>query len=562
MIVRALWREALAEPAALAASVGLLVLVGLTHLAQAVAVAVCFAAVLQEHAGTVTHSLLALVGIALVRLALSVAQTAAASRLGGSIRRRVRERAMRAALTADRLHDPGARDGSLAATLVDGVDGIDAYVVRYVPAAAQVFLVSPLVVLALVVLHPPAGLCVGLAVLAALLGPLAWKRVSARRGLEHWDSYEALADDLLESLRGMATLRLLGDVAATRRRLGERSEGLRVATERFMRVSLAETGVLDLAVQAGVVAATMTAVLHAATDRPPALELYLVLLLASEAFRPLRDLSRHWHAGFLGLTAVPGLTALRAFTVEEGADAPDGVAPTASRAGAETPYRAAPERGAHPGHRLEVAGLSFAYPGAPAPVLTDLHLTASSGGLTAVVGASGAGKSTLFDLLLGLLPPAAGTLRLDGTPLRPEDVAVVSQHPVLFTATWRENLLAGARRDDEEVVAACRDAGILAELRALPAGLDTPVTEAGSSLSGGQAQRLALARALLARRPVLLVDEPTSALDAVSAASVLDTLHRVARDHVVLMASHRPESLAGVPQVLRLQDGRLHREVA
>ncbi|XKK38645.1 ABC transporter transmembrane domain-containing protein [Nocardiopsis sp. ARC36] len=318
MIVPQLWREAARFPAALAGSVGLLVLVFLTHLGQAGAIAWSMSAVLDGRPRDVLVAVALIVGIALLRLVLSLAQTSAATLLGGGVRQAVRSRAMAAALVPRRLHDTAARDGSMRSGLGDGVDGTDAYVSKYIPAVVHVFPACAITVFGLFLLSPGAGLLVAAAVVVALLGPMAWKRMMARRGLDHWDSYDALSADLLESLRGMATLRTLGDVSGTRERLDDRSEALRRATERVMRGSLAETAVTDLAVQAGVVAAAIAATAHAVTGQAPAVEVYLILLLASEAFRPIRDLSRHWHAGFLGLTAVPALDRVGAFTEPRG----------------------------------------------------------------------------------------------------------------------------------------------------------------------------------------------------------------------------------------------------
>ncbi|MEV2277378.1 ATP-binding cassette domain-containing protein [Nocardiopsis sp. NPDC049922] len=552
MIVPLLWREAARFPAALARSVALLVLVFLTHVGQAVAIAWSMSAVLHGQARDVIVALSLILGIALLRLVLSLAQASAAAHLGGRVRQTVRRRAMRAALVPERLHDTAARDGSMRASLGDGVDGIDAYVSKYVPAIVQLLLTCPIVVIGLMLIAPWAGLCVAAGVVLALVGPMAWKRMMARRGLDHWDSYEALSADLLESLRGMATLRTLGDVSGTRDRLDGRSDALRRATERVMRGSLGETAVTDAAVQGGAVAAAAVAIAHAVTGQAPAVEVYLLLLLSSEAFRPIRDLSRHWHAGFLGLTAIPGLERIGAFTEQRDAT-PDHTAPGPGDGRATEDRRA---------DVLRVTGLSFRYPDAPGDVIHDLDLTARRGSLTAIVGASGAGKSTLFDLLLGFLTPHTGSIDLDGRSLHTSDIAVVSQRPVLFAGTIRDNLAVTGATAEADLVAACRDAGILDEIQRFPRGFDTEVTEAGTSLSGGQRQRLALARALLAQRPVLLVDEPTSALDADRAADVVQTLHRVARDRVVIMISHRSETLTEVPHVLSLDSGHLNRSAS
>ena len=549
MIVRELWREAARFPTALACSVLLLVLVFATHVGQAVAIAWAMSAVLGGNSEGVLAALATICGIVVTRCALNVSQTHAATKLGAKVRLSLRRRVIAAALVPSRLHDTSVRDGSMRASLVDGIEGINSYVSRYIPAIAQVVIVCPAVAIAIGTINPWAGLGVGSAIVLSLMGPLAWKRMMSRRGLDHWDSYESLSADVLESLRHMATLRTLGDVRGTRQRLHHRSEALRRATERVMRGSLAETGVTDFAIQSGVVLAAMVAIVHAVRGDAPSIEVYLILMLSSEAFRPIRDISRHWHAGFLGLTAIPGLAKIGVFAQSHNPD-PVATHPPAPTSGVESPTS---------GEELRVRDVSYRYDDAQQPVLNGLSMIARRGQLTAITGPSGAGKSTLFDVLLGFLTPDAGSVDLDSRPVDREDIAVVSQNPVLFAGSVRDNLAVAGQRSEEEMADACRSAGVLDEILALPQGFDAEVTEAGSSFSGGQRQRLAIARALFTQRPVLLVDEPTSALDATRAEEVIRSLHEVARERIVIMISHRPESLVGVEHILHLQNGQLER---
>ncbi|WP_288969617.1 ATP-binding cassette domain-containing protein [uncultured Microbacterium sp.] len=543
MIVPELWREARRHPWLLTGSILLLLLVFATHLLQAFALAWSLAAFVRGDAAGAVGGIGAILTIGLLRMLLTLVQGDVASRLGGRVREDLRGAAVAAVLVPERLHDARLRDGSTQLALGDGIDGTDAYVSKYIPAVMQLVVGSVVAVCLVAVLSPLIALCVAAGILLAVLGPLLWKRMLARRGFEHWDSYETLSGDLLEALRGMSTLRALGDVPATRSRLHTRSEALRAATERVMRSSLAETAITDFAVQAGVVIAAGLAVVSVMTGQPPAVEVYALLLLSSEAFRPVRELSRHWHAGFLGLTAVPGLAALGAFHRS----------PAAATERETTPATSADV--------LRISGLSYRYPGADHDVLRGVELHAERGQVHAIAGPSGAGKSTLFDLVLGFLPATAGTVELDGRPLHPSDVAVVSQRPVLFAGTIRENVdLFDAGQ--EALERACAAAGVLDEIRVIPGGFDAMVAEAGTSLSGGQRQRLALARALLAHRPVLLVDEPTSALDDRSALTVAETLERVAAERIVLMISHRPEALARAADVRVLRDGVLVEETS
>jgi len=532
-------------------TVGLQLLVSVTYVPQAVALAVGLTAMVEGDTSRLGTALVAVAALVVLRTCLTWLQARAARSLGAAVRVQLRDEALRGALVPAALHDPARRDGALRATLVDGVDGVDAYVTRYLPAVAQVLVLVPVVALVLVFVHPVAGLVAGFAAAAAVVVPMAWRRAIRRRSWAHWDTYEALGGDLLESLRGMTTLRLLGTVPRARDRLAERSDDLHRATVRTMRVSLVDTALIDVAVQGGALAAVALAVHDAAGGGGAALTSYLVLLLSSEVFRPVRDLSRAWHAGYLGTSAVGALVALGVGASSTERDVPR----TGHVTDKEADLNAA---GQATSGALVVEGLSFTYPGAPGPVLDGVTATFEVGAVTAVVGPSGAGKSTLLDVVLGHLTPDRGRVHRGDQPVRPEDVAVVTQRPVLFEGTVRDNLGVGRlEADDAVLLQACKQAGILDEVMAMPGGLDAHVAAAGATVSGGQRQRLALARAIVADRPIVLADEPTSALDGDAARAVTRALTNLARDRVVVVVAHREESLEGVSRVLEIADGRL-----
>lgn len=539
MLDRTLVRTAARHRRACAATVALQLVLCATYVAQAWALALGLAAMVHGDVQGLVRALVAVGALVALRLGLTWLQALAARRLGAAVRVQLRDEALAGALVPSALHDPARRDGALRATLVDGVDGVDVYVTRYLPAVAQVVVMVPVATLVLAAVHPLAGLLACAAASSAVLVPIFWRRALARRSSDHWDTYEGLGSDLLEALRGMTTLRLLGAVPQARARLAERSDALHRATVRTMRVSLVDTALIDLAVQGGALAAVALAVHDAAAGGGAALTSYLVLLLSSEVFRPVRDLSRAWHAGYLGTSAVRSLEVLGVGRPPASAE-PGGVPalPTAEP--------------------VVVDDVVFAYDGCPRPVLDGASATFAPGEVTAVVGPSGAGKSTLLDLLLGHLEPASGQVRRGGLPVRPDDVAVVTQRPVLFEGTVRDNLCVGRpSATDDELLDACRDAGILAEVLAMPGGLDAHVATAGATVSGGQRQRLAVARAIVADRPVVLADEPTSALDPDAARAVTRALAALARDRVVLVVAHRDESLEGVSRLFELRDGRL-----
>jgi ATP-binding cassette subfamily C protein CydC len=223
---------------------------------------------------------------------------------------------------------------------------------------------------------------------------------------------------------------------------------------------------------------------------------------------------------------------------------------------------------------IAIRGLRFSYPGAERTALDGLDLDLPEGRRLAVVGATGSGKTTLLNLLLRFWAPDAGEIQLGGEPLaafRGEDlrsrITLVSQHTHLFDASIRENLLLAAPDAAEgRIEQACATAQISDFIAGLPEGYDTWVGETGVRVSGGQARRIAIARALLRDAPILLLDEPTEGLDAPTERALMDALHRLMEGRSVLLITHRPMALAEMDEILVLDRGRIvergtHREL-
>jgi ATP-binding cassette, subfamily B, multidrug efflux pump len=212
---------------------------------------------------------------------------------------------------------------------------------------------------------------------------------------------------------------------------------------------------------------------------------------------------------------------------------------------------------------LQLRRAGFTYPGADAPVLHDVTFTAEPGTTTAIVGSTGAGKTTLLGLVPRLFDATAGAVLVDGVNVRDLDpeylwsrVGIVPQKPYLFTGTVASNLRYGnPDATDDELWAALEVAQAADFVRAMPAGLDTPIAQGGTNVSGGQRQRLAIARVLVRQPQIYLFDDSFSALDLATDARLRAALRPVTATATVVVVAQRVASIRDADQIIVLEDG-------
>jgi thiol reductant ABC exporter CydD subunit len=505
-----------------------------------VAVAVDGAFVHHRSLGSLRAPVLALLVVVVGRAVVGWVTELAAFRTSARAKSQLRSALLESVATLGPNGIERGRTGSIAILATRGVDALDAYFSRYLP---QVFLAVIVPLTVLVVVAGADWISALIIVVTVPLIPVFMALIGAatsERTERQVRTLQRLAGHFLDVVAGLPTLKVFGRAKAQAESIRRTTDRYRLTTMANLRIAFLSSLVLELVATLSVALVAVAVGLRLLQGHLEFRTALFVLVLAPEAYLPLRQLGANYHASAEGMAM-----AEQVFEVLE-----QPVATVGTRR--DVPY---------PGSSvLAVRELTVRYKGRNRPALAGLSFEVNPGEVLAVTGPSGCGKSTLLAVLLGLLEPASGEVRIGEVDVSEFDpsawrsrVAWVPQRPHLFSASVADNVRLG-RSDatDAEIVEALAAAGLDQVVQGLPQGINTLLGERGAGLSAGERQRVALARAFVRNAPLLLLDEPTAGLDPVTEEEIIRTIRTAVANRTVVLVAHRPSLVSMADRVLQL----------
>ena len=456
-----------------------------------------------------------------------------------AVKKSLREKIYQKLLRLGSSYNEQVKTSEVVQVAVEGVDQLETYFGAYLPQFFYAML-APLTLFIVLCFVNVAAAVVLLICVPLIPVAIAAVQTWAKKLLsKYWGQYTELGDTFLENLQGLTTLKIYQADAFKQQEMNEQAEKFRKITMKVLTMQLNSITIMDLIAYGGAALGVIMAVTQYQSGGVSLEGCLLIILLAADFFIPMRQLGSFFHIAMNGMAASDKI--FRLLDLEE----------TKPEITESFPS----------GHTIRCSGLSFSYE-PDREILHSVDLTFPQGSFTALVGESGCGKSTLASILMGRNRGYTGKVTVGGVPLSSiqeesllRNITYISHQSYLFKGTVRDNLLMGKpAASDEELWAVLSRVNLAAFLKA-EQGLDTRLLEKASNLSGGQCQRLALARALLHDSPVYIFDEATSNIDVESENDIMREIHELAKSKTVILVSHRLANVVGADHIYVLDHG-------
>lgn len=449
---------------------------------------------------------------------------------------------------------PESKTGAMLSTIIDGSEKVSYYLQTFFGQVFASFSVPLIVVILISIFIDPISalvllLCIPLVPLIVGLFQRAFRKVSSKSR----NARVRLAGQYLEAIQGIVTLRLLNAHKIKEEELAEYGESNRKAIMDLLASNQLIIFVVDAVFSLFAVTMTTFLATYRLSSGSITFDSAIALILVSIIFmEPLDQAAAFFYVGMGGMASKRKIQEIFRMKTYKDSKNQKNINNTNVLLADNT--------------IIKVDNLSFKYnENSHFNIIDNVSFEIKQGEKVAIVGSSGNGKSTLIKILKGYLLPNVGIANINNIILNKENIdivrtqsAYVSQSTWLFNMSIEENLrLAAPNANETQIWKALEQAHIADEIRSLPENIKTIVGEQGISISGGQAQRLSLARAFLSDRPILILDEPTSQIDLISEEKILDSIRNIPSNKTLVMVTHRPNSLGSVDKIFRLEKGQI-----
>ena len=488
--------------------------------------------------GSLSAALLVLLGALVVRFFCTRGAASASYNASRTVKKTLRAAIYEKLLRLGGSYTQAVPTAEVLQLAGEGVEQLETYFGAYLPQFFYAMLAPLTLFIALAPVSLRAAVILMICVPLIPVSIVAVQKFAKKLLGKYWGQYAALGDSFLENLQGLTTLKIYQADEARHAAMNREAEHFRKVTMKVLTMQLNSIIVMDVIAYGGAALGIAVAAKEFAAGRVGLQGALCILLLSADFFLPMRALGSYFHVAMNGMAASDKIFKLL--------DLPEGDARTAE-IGTDC--------------AIACRDLHFGYT-AEKETLHGLNLDFPQGSFTALVGESGCGKSTLASILMGRNKGYTGSVSVGGVPLSSiqeesllRNITYISHQSYLFKGTVRENLLMGKPGASDEELWAVLSRVNLAEFLKAEQGLDTRLLEKASNLSGGQCQRLALARALLHDSPVYIFDEATSNIDVESENDIMREIHELAKSKTVILVSHRLANVVGADHIYVLDHG-------
>jgi ABC-type transport system involved in cytochrome bd biosynthesis fused ATPase/permease subunit len=456
-----------------------------------------------------------------------------------AVKKTLRERIYQKLLCLGTSYREQVNTSEVVQVAVEGVDQLETYFGAYLPQFFYAMLAPLTLFVFLCFVNVPSAvvllICVPL-IPVAIAAVQTWAKKLLSK---YWGQYTALGDTFLENLQGLTTLKIYQADDYKNVQMNHEAEEFRKITMKVLTMQLNSITIMDLIAYGGAALGVIMAVTQFNGGKVSLQGCILIILIAADFFIPMRQLGSYFHIAMNGMAASDKIFRLLdlAEPSQEG------------------------KQKISDDYSIVCRDVSFSYE-AERNVLHDVDMSFPMGSFTAIVGESGCGKSTMAAVLMGRNKDYTGSVTIGKTELTDvaeeslmKNLTYVSHQSYLFKGTVRDNLLMGKPDATDEELWAVLTKTRLADFMKSEDGLETQIQEKGANLSGGQCQRLALARALLHDSPVYIFDEATSNIDVESENDIMEQIHKLAATKTVILISHRLANVAGADHIYVMESG-------